>query len=117
MKILIYSPNKDIRESIKLILARQYDMILTDSPHQCRECIKNAPINVLIAEISNPTTEKNWLEQIKSQSKNIPIILLIPYKYERDEQIKKFIQIADKYLYIKPIKEDALQNILKQLKI
>ncbi len=117
MKILIYSPNKDVRESIKLLLARQYDLILTDSPDQCKECIKNATINLVIAEISNPISEKNWLEEIKSQSKNIPIILLIPHKYEKDKRIKEFIQIVDKYLYIKPIKEEALQNILKQLKI
>ena len=55
-KILIYSPEEGFREAIKLILADDHELILTDSLEQANDVIKNAKIKLVLADKDNAET-------------------------------------------------------------
>ena len=115
IKILVYSQDAPLRESVKLILGKQYDLILTDSRQQCQECLKNTAIDVVMADLSNIKSEDNWLEPLKSLPNTPYILALIPRRHAEAPQIKSLVKTADQCIAIKPIKEEELLKALKAL--
>jgi len=81
-KILICDDEENVRESLKLILADHYDLILCDSHKQCLNCLENhKDIQLLLLDIKMP--EINGLETlaaIKEKYSNVQTVIITGYK-------------------------------------
>jgi len=71
-----------IRESLKLILEDEYDLILTDNGSQCLECVrKNKDVGVVLLDIKMPKTNgMNVLEHIREEKPDLKVVMITGYK-------------------------------------
>jgi len=113
-KILIVDDEEGIRESLKLILSDNYELILTDSGEQALECLKHDKnIGVVLLDIKMP--RMNGLEVLPKIKKTYPdkkVILVTGYKsVETASEAAK--SGADGYI-VKPFKaEEILRAVTK----
>jgi len=81
-KILICDDEEGIRESLKLILADHYELVLTDNSEQCLEFLKNDPaIGAVLLDIKMPKTHGlDVLKEIKEKYPAQKVIIITGYR-------------------------------------
>ena len=81
-KVLICDDEEGIRESLKLILADHYDLILTENGEQCLECLKMAKdIGLVLIDIKMPKVNGlDILKQIKQKRPDLKVVVVTGYK-------------------------------------
>ena len=81
-KILICDDEEGIRESLKLILADHYELILTDNGEQCLECIENCEdIGLVLLDIKMPKMHGlDLLKAIKEKHPDLNAVMITGYK-------------------------------------
>ena len=75
-KILIYSDEENIRESLKLMLADHYDLIVVDSGSMAIEALSHAKgikIVLLYAHLPQPTGS-DTLQEIRQEFPHLKVI-------------------------------------------
>jgi len=79
-KIIIYSEEDEIRESLKLILASQYGLILTGDSGQGLDCLTHAKdVGLVLWDIN--ASDEDGLKTLKTIIANfpkLPIVALVP---------------------------------------
>ncbi|HLF17573.1 MAG TPA: response regulator [Candidatus Omnitrophota bacterium] len=113
-KILICDDEEGIRESLKLILADHYELVLTGSGAQCLECLKNDPtIKIVLMDIKMPKTNGlDILKEIKQKYVDMKVIIITGYKSV--ETASEAARLgADGYI-VKPFKSEEIQKIVKE---
>jgi len=110
-KILVYSTEENIRETIKSILSDYNDLILTDSIDQCQECIKDTEISIILFDIGKAASPLEDIKSIHSDNTHLNIVVLINRSNEQTS--REAIKAGAAGYITKPIKADELLKICK----
>lgn len=107
-KILIVDDEEGIRESLKLILNDDYDLVLTDSGEQCLQCLTNTQnIGLILLDIKMPKVNGlDVLMTIKEKHPKLPVIMVTGYKSV--ETASEAIQRGASGYIVKPFKSDEI---------
>lgn len=81
-KVLICDDEEGVRESLKLVLGDDYDLILTENGAQCLECLRHAPdVKVAVLDIKMPQFNGlDLLVEIKKMRPQVQVIMITGYK-------------------------------------
>lgn len=113
-KILIVDDEEGVRESLKLILGEQYDLILTEDGTQALDCLKNAPdIGLVLMDIKMP--KMNGLEVLAEMKKEYPklsVILITGYKSV--ETAAEAVKLGACGYIVKPFKSDEILKAVRK---
>ncbi len=114
MKILICDDDEGVRESLKLILADYYDLILCDSHEQCLECLKNnKDIKLLFLDIKMPNID--GLKTLKSIQENYAgLKTVIITGYNSVDTATEAVKLGALAYIVKPFKAEKILNIAKE---
>lgn len=112
-KILICDDNEGSRESLKLILGNNFDLILVDSQEQAVKTLaRSTDIRLFFLRISLlNTTGMNIFSEMKTKNPQLPIILL-GNKSGKDAVQAATLNIHE-YLE-KPFKSDQVLTVAKK---
>jgi len=115
-KILICDDELGIRESLKLILEKDYDVSEVMNGQQCLECIKNNDFDLILMDIKMPKASGlEILKRIKSVNPKLKIIMVTGYKSV--ETAAEAIQAGACDYIVKPFSsKDVLEAIEALLK-
>ena len=107
-KILICDDEEGIRESLKLILGDQYNLILTDNGEQCLESLAKDPaIGVVLLDIKMPRVHGlEVLEEIKKKFPDKKVIIVTGYKSV--ETATEASRLGANGYIVKPFKADEI---------
>ena len=81
-RILIVDDEEGIRESLRLILEQNYELLLATTGDECIDCIKNTTdVNLVLLDIKMPKIDGiQILKQLKQINPNIKVIMVTGYK-------------------------------------
>ncbi len=116
-KILIVDDELGVRESLKLILGDQHNLILTEDGLQALDCIKNAPdISLVLMDIKMPKINGlEVLEKMKELRPSLKIIMITGYKSV--ETVEEAVRLGACGYIVKPFKaEEVLKAVKSSLK-
>lgn len=113
-KILICDDEEGIRESLKLILADHYNLIVTDNGEQCLDCLKNTrDISAVLLDIKMPKVSgMDILEQIKKDHPKTKVIIVTGYKAA--ETVAEATRRGASGYIVKPFKSDEILETMKR---
>ena len=113
-RILICDDEEGIRESLKLILSDNYDLILTEDGEQCLNCIKNSKdIGLVLIDIKMPKLNGlEVLQQIKEQRPDLKVIVITGYKSV--ETATEAVRLGASGYIVKPFKSDEIIATVKK---
>jgi DNA-binding NtrC family response regulator len=117
-KILIVDDQEGIRESLKLILGQDYNLILTESGIQALSCLEHDPtIQLVLIDIKMPGL--NGLETLKKMKEMRPDIkVIIVTGYNSVETVTEASQLGACGYIGKPFQPQEVKEIVKkQIKI
>ena len=115
-RILICDDEEGIRESLKLILSNDYDLVFTENGVQCLDYLQNSnDINLVLLDIKMPKVNGlDILQQIKDKYPNIPVIIVSGY--QAFEISSEATRLGATGYIVKPFKkEEILDTIEKNL--
>ena len=82
-KILICDDEEGVRESLKLILEKDFDLVITDSGAQCIELAKakNSNLGAVLLDIRMPLVNGlTVLRAIREHRPKMPVLMVTGYK-------------------------------------
>ncbi|MBM3248541.1 MAG: response regulator [Candidatus Omnitrophica bacterium] len=114
-KILICDDELGIRESLKLILEKDYEVIETTNGKECLENLKTNPVDLILMDIKMPKSSGiEILKEIKSINPAIKVIMVTGYKSV--ETATEAIKAGASDYIVKPFSsKDVLEAIQKVL--
>ncbi|MBI1882914.1 MAG: response regulator [Chlamydiae bacterium] len=78
--VLIVDDERGPRESLKVILSGEYELLLASDGRQALELVKNHPVDVVVSDLKMPElTGIDVLEGVKAWDPTIEVILLTAY--------------------------------------
>lgn len=116
-KILIIDDEEGIRESLKLILADHYELIVTNSGEQGIDSINDENnIGLVLLDIKMPKVNGlEILKQIKDKHPDLNVIIVTGYKSV--ETASEASKLGASGYIVKPFKsEEILETVEKNLK-
>ena len=114
-KILILDDEEGIRESLKLILENDYDLVLAEDPIQGLEMLENDDsIKLMLLDIKMPKINgMEVLKLVKEKYKDLKVIMVTGYN--STEMASEATKIgADSYIN-KPFKTDVILETVARL--
>ena len=114
MKILICDDEEGVRESLKLILADNYDLILCDNHNQCLDCLKNnADIKLLFLDIKMPDIDGlKTLKYIQENYAELKTVIITGYSSV--DTAAEAVKLGALAYIVKPFKTEEILNIAKE---
>lgn len=112
-KILICDDEEGIRESLKLILADHYDLVLTENGAQCLECLDHTrDVGLILIDIKMP--QKNGLEILKTiKEKHPELKVIVVTGYKSVETATEAVRLGASGYIVKPFKAEEILNMAK----
>lgn len=115
-KIMICDDELGIRESLKLILEKDYELLEATNGRECLENLKENPVDLILMDIKMPKDSGlEILKQIKSINPAIKVIMVTGYKSV--ETATDAIKAGASDYIVKPFNSkdvlDAIQKVLK----
>jgi len=113
-KILIVDDEEGIRESLKLILSDDYDLIVTENGLQCLEVLENAKdIGLVLIDIKMPKVHGlDILKQIKEKRPDLKVVVVTGYKSV--ETAMEATRLGASDYIVKPFKSADILNAVKK---
>lgn len=113
-KILVCDDEEGIRESLKLILADNHELILTDNGEQCIDALKNnSDIKLVLLDIKMPKV--NGLDVLKNIKEIYPDMnVIIVTGYKSVETASEATQLGAAGYIVKPFKSDEILETVKK---
>ncbi len=115
-KILICDDEEGVRESLKVILENEYDLIITTSGEQCLECLKNsADVALVFLDIKMPLMGGiEALTEIKKNYPKLPVVMISGYR--SSETAGEMTRLGARDYVVKPFHStDILESIKRNL--
>ncbi len=116
-KILICDDEEGIRESLKLILADHYDLIIVDSGEQALHTLSRTQnIKAVLLDIKMPKVNGlDILKEIKTKYPQVKIIMVTGYRSV--ETAAEATRLGASGYIVKPFKsQDILETLKRNLK-
>lgn len=110
-KILIASKHEGVRESFKLILADNFDLMLCENPTTCPKVLGNADISILFLDIDGLENSGLTIAQCLASYPNLKIITIADHKKEKNAQ--ETVTLGAEGYVIKPLKQDQIFSLCK----
>ena len=113
-KILIVDDEEGIRESLKLILSDEYDLILTDSAQQALDILDNTDeIGLVLMDIKMPQIDGlELLKQIKAKRPDLNAVMITGYKSV--ETASEAANLGASGYIVKPFKSEEILGTVKR---
>jgi len=113
-KILVSDDEEGIRESLKLILGDQYNLILTADGQQCLDCLANAKdIGLVLLDIKMP--QINGLDVMKIIKDKYPYVKVVVITgYKSVEAATEAVNLGAAGYIVKPFKSDEILETVKK---
>ena len=113
-KILICDDEENVRESIKLILENNYELILVQNGQQALHTLENCKdIKIALMDIKMPKTNGlDTLSQIKSKFPQVKIIMVTGYKSV--ETAAEASRLGASGYIVKPFKSQEILDVVKK---
>lgn len=114
-KILLCDDEVGIRESLKLILEKDYDVLEATNGKECLESLKTNPVDLILMDIKMPKASGlDILKQIKSIDHKIKVVMVTGYKSV--ETASEAIKAGASDYIVKPFaSKDILETVRKIL--
>lgn len=115
-KIMICDDELGIRESLKLILEKDYEIVEVTNGKECLQNLKENPVDLILMDIKMPKTSGlEILKQIKSIDPKIKVVMVTGYKSV--ETATEAIKAGASDYVVKPFSsKDILETVQKLLK-
>ncbi len=116
-KILIVDDEEGVRESLKLVLSDDYDLIVVENGEQALDCVKNNKnIGLVLMDIKMP--RMNGLEVLKAMKALLPSLkVIIITGYRSVETATEAVRLGASGYIVKPFKsEEILTTVKRNLK-
>ena len=114
-RILVFSPDRDLAESLSLLLEGNFEIVRETSLQCLREVISSThPALLLIDLFSFPSDILKVLDVIRSSRETIPIIILHVYQ-QRNPTMEDAIQKAANLVLFKPVDVDEIGSSITRL--
>ena len=116
-KVLICDDEEGIRESLKLILADHYELIITENGQQCLATLKNAKdVGLVMIDIKMPKESGlDTLKKIKEAHPDLNVVVVTGYKSV--ETATEAVKLGACGYVVKPFKAaEILEAVKKCLK-
>jgi len=113
-RILVCDDEEGIRESLKLILEKDYDVIFAETGDVAIQKIKESPIQLVILDIKMP--KKDGLETLKELKKINPAIkAIIATGYKSVEVAQEAMKLGASDYIVKPFGTNDILQVVKKL--
>ena len=113
-KILICDDEEGIRESLKLILCDDYELILTRDGTQCLDCLANSrDIGLVLLDIKMP--QVNGLEVLKEIKETFKVNVIMITGYKSVETAAEAVRLGACGYIVKPFKSDEILEMVKSM--
>ena len=114
-RILVFSPDRDLVESLSLLLEGNFEIVRETSIQSLQGLISSTrPALLLIDLFSFPSDILKVLDIIRSSRKTIPIIILHVYQ-QRNPTVEDAIQKAADLVLFKPVCVDEIGSAITRL--
>ena len=111
--ILICDDEEGIRESLKLILEKEYDVKFASSGDEAIRKIKEDPVDIVILDIKMP--KKDGLETLKELKKINPSSkVIIATGYKSADIAQEAIRLGASDYVVKPFNRDDIKKVVKK---
>jgi YesN/AraC family two-component response regulator len=112
-KILICDDEEGIRESLKLILEKDYDLIFAQNGNEAIKAARSAPPDITILDIKMPKID--GLETLKELMKINPASkVIIATGYKSVDIAKEAISIGATDYIVKPFDRDKIRKVIQK---
>lgn len=114
-KILICDDEEGIRESLKLILEKDYEATAVNSPEECLKFLKDNPVDLVLMDIKMPRVSGiDMVRMIRAIKPEQKIIMVTGYKVV--ETAQEAINAGASDYIIKPFNsKDILESVKRVL--
>jgi len=113
-KILICDDEEGIRESLKLILEKDYDLVFAQNGDEAIHSMRTMPIDITILDIKMP--RKDGLETLKELMKiNPKSRVIIATGYKSVDIAKEAINIGAIDYIVKPFDSKTIMKSIEKL--
>ena len=111
--ILVCDDEEGIRESFKLILEKDYDVIFAGSGDEAIEKTKAAPADIVILDIKMP--RKDGLETLKELKKINPAMkVIIATGYKSVDTAQEAMRLGASDYIVKPFDRQKITNLIRK---
>lgn len=112
--ILICDDEEGIRESLKLILEKEYDIKFANSGDDAIRKIKETPADIVILDIKMP--KKDGLETLKELKKISPASkVIIATGYKSADIAQEAIRLGASDYVVKPFNREDIRKVVRKL--
>lgn len=112
--ILICDDEEGIRESLKLILEKDYDLLFATNGNEAIDVIKKEPANVVIMDIKMPRMDGiETMRKLKNIRPDVKILVTSGYKSV--ETAKEAINAGASDYIVKPFERAAILSAVNKL--
>jgi DNA-binding NtrC family response regulator len=112
-KILVCDDEEGIRESLKLILEKDYDVVFAESGDDAIMKMKASPMDMVILDIKMP--KKDGLETLKELKKiNPPAKVIIATGYKSVETAQEAIRLGAADYVVKPFDREKITKVVQR---
>jgi DNA-binding NtrC family response regulator len=110
-KILIASNNEGVRESFKLILGEDFELILCGDPTKCPELLDHSDMRTIFLDIDGLENSTAIIEQCLKNQPKLKIITIADHKKEKSAT--ETVATGAKGYVIKPLKQDEVLSFCR----
>lgn len=112
--ILICDDEEGIRESLKLILEKEYDLKFARSGDEALKITREKPSDIVILDIKMP--RKDGLETLKELKKLNPASkVIIATGYKSADIAQEAIKLGASDYVVKPFNRDDIRKVVQKL--
>ncbi len=111
--ILVCDDEEGIRESLKLILENDYNIIFAENGDEAIEKMKSSPIDIVLLDIKMP--RKDGLETLKELKKIKPDSkIIIATGYKSVETAQEAMKLGATDYIVKPFDRDKITKLIQK---
>ncbi len=112
--ILVCDDEEGIRESLKLILEKDYDIVFAENGDEAIRQMKSSPIDLVILDIKMP--KKDGLETLKELKKIKPALkVIIATGYKSIDIAQEAMKLGASDYIVKPFEINHLLRVVKNI--
>ena|SRR3989338_1949077 len=112
-RILICDDEEGIRESLKLILEKDFDLSFAGSGEEAIESAKKTPFDLIILDIKMPRLSGlDIMRELKRLNQNIKVIIVTGYKSV--ETVQEAVRLGAVDYITKPFERDQILSVARK---